>query len=62
MILVEFVCNSSFGIHMCQVCQQSDITDQAGCVGALKLREGCWVQLSCWEVMELSGRNTVKRV
>ena len=56
------VCNSSFGIHMCQVCQQSDITDQAGCVGALKLREGCWVQLSCWEVMELSGRNTVKRV
>ena len=27
---------------MCQVCQQSDITDQAGCVGALKLREGCW--------------------
>ena len=56
------VCNSSFGIHMCQVCQQSDITDQAGCVGALKLREGCWVQLSCWEVMELSDRNTVKRV
>jgi len=47
---------------MCQVCQQSDITDQAGCVGALKLREGCWVQLSCWEVMELSDRNTVKRV
>ena len=47
---------------MCQVCQQSDITDQAGCVGALKLREGCWAQLSCWEVMELSDRNTVKRV